>query len=91
MTNGNSMHDMPIRELIADIRKQTKEMDGRDLVRALVLNTLCFRMEKQADEIDGLRRSLDNIKVRAYELGQKELHDMALKPLQEKGNGEDEA
>jgi hypothetical protein len=30
------------------------------------------------------RRALDNIKVRAYELGQRELHDMALDALIEK-------
>jgi len=28
-----------------------------------------------------LRRSIDNIKVRSYELGQRELHDMALAAL----------
>ena len=31
-----------------------------------------------------LRRALDNIKVRSYELGQRELHDMACAALQEK-------
>ena len=30
-----------------------------------------------------LRRDLDNIKIRSYELGQKELHDMALAALLE--------
>jgi len=29
-----------------------------------------------------LRRGVDNIKIRAYELGQRELHDMALAALQ---------
>ena len=29
-----------------------------------------------------LRRALDNIKIRAYELGVKEIHDMALEALQ---------
>ena len=33
--------------------------------------------------IEKLRRAIDNIKVRAYEQGQKELHDMALAALQE--------
>jgi len=32
-----------------------------------------------------LRHDLDNIKIRSYELGQRELHDMALAPLKEKG------
>ena len=35
-----------------------------------------------ADELDRLCREIDNIKVRAYELGQKELHDMALAALE---------
>ena len=34
-------------------------------------------------EVEALRRSIDNVKVRAYELGQKELHDMALAALLE--------
>jgi hypothetical protein len=33
------------------------------------------------EEVTNLRRGLDNIKVRAYELGQSELHDMALHEL----------
>jgi len=33
-----------------------------------------------------LRRALDNIKVRAYELGEIELHDMALAALKLKEN-----
>ena len=37
---------------------------------------------QNADKIDELRRAIDNIKVRAYELGQKELHDMALAALE---------
>lgn len=35
----------------------------------------------QGQRIAELRRSIDNIKVRAYELGQIELHDMALESL----------
>jgi hypothetical protein len=35
-----------------------------------------------AKEIKRLRRALDNIKVRAYELGQRELHDQALAALE---------
>jgi len=30
-----------------------------------------------------LRRSVDNIKIRSYELGQRELHDMAWSALKE--------
>lgn len=47
------------------------------------LCTSCLH-EKDKGEIKRLRRSLDSIKVRAYELGQKELHDMALKTLEVK-------
>ena len=39
-----------------------------------------------ASENAKLRRSLDNIKIRSYELGQRELHDMALAAL-EKNDG----
>jgi hypothetical protein len=41
---------------------------------------------QNADKIDELRRSIDNIKIRAYELGEEELHDMALAAL-EQNNG----
>jgi len=36
---------------------------------------------KAFHDIEQLRRSIDNIKVRAYELGQVELHDMAWEAL----------
>jgi hypothetical protein len=36
-----------------------------------------------------LRRHLDNIKVRSYELGQRELHDMALSALLPKESGDE--
>jgi hypothetical protein len=32
-------------------------------------------------ELARLRRALDNIKIRAYELNQREIHDMALEAL----------
>lgn len=38
-------------------------------------------LREQRAEIKRLRRALDNIKVRAYELGQIELHDQALRAL----------
>lgn len=38
-------------------------------------------IERGVDEIKRLRWQLDNIKVRAYELGQIELHDMAMGAL----------
>ena len=34
-------------------------------------------------ELQALRRGVDNIKIRSYELGQRELHDMALAALLE--------
>ena len=45
---------------------------------------ICLNTELET-EVARLRRDLDNLKVRAYELGQKELHDMAWKALQEQG------
>lgn len=43
------------------------------------------RAELQA-EVERLRRALDNIKVRGYELGHQEMHGMALTALQEKND-----
>ena len=40
------------------------------------------REYKFQERIQQLRRALDNIKIRSYELGQPELHDMALAALQ---------
>lgn len=42
---------------------------------------LIERLREESEEVAEMRRSLDNIKVRAYELGQRELHDMALAAL----------
>ena len=39
-------------------------------------------LNKAASEIKRLRRALDDIKVRSYELGQREIHDMALAALE---------
>ena len=41
------------------------------------------RIEELEAENERLRRSVDNIKIRSYELGQRELHDMALAALKE--------
>ncbi len=38
-------------------------------------------------QIARLRRALDNIKIRGYELGQREIHDMALAALEPTGEG----
>ena len=38
-------------------------------------------LKKKDDDITKLRCALDNIKIRAYELGQRKLHDMAWKAL----------
>ena len=61
------------RELVADMGEKLDEV----------------RQERDAQEvrIQQLRRALDNIKIRAYELGQPELHDMALAALKETDNG----
>jgi len=42
----------------------------------------CRQDEKREVENAKLRRGVDNIKVRSYELGQRELHDMALAALE---------
>ena len=42
---------------------------------------LCY-MKRKRKELKVFRRKVDNIKIRAYELGQKELHDMACEALQ---------
>ena len=39
-----------------------------------------------AERIQQLRRALDNIKIRAWELGQPELHDMTLAALKTNDN-----
>lgn len=50
-------------------------------------DTQAMLFKRNYEEISRLRRALDNIKVRAYELNQKELHDMALEALQD-GSGD---
>ena len=47
----------------------------------------CRQDEKREVENAKLRRGVDNIKVRSYELGQRELHDMALAALIAKPEG----
>jgi hypothetical protein len=48
------------------------------------IDPLRKRIAKLEAEKVKLRRQLDNIKVRSYELGQRELHDMALAALEAK-------
>ena len=63
-----------------------EEFELRDLRIADLENRI--RIPIDGDELlkqnTELRRALDNIKVRSYELGQRELHDMACAALQEK-------
>ena len=63
-----------------------EEFELRDLRIADLENRI--RILIDGDELlkqnTELRRALDNIKVRSYELGQRELHDMACAALQEK-------
>ena len=40
------------------------------------------KLSGMAIELAELRRGVDNLKIRSYELGQRELHDMALALLQ---------
>lgn len=41
------------------------------------------RIAELEAEVNRMRRALDNIKIRGHELGQREMHDMALAALQE--------
>lgn len=45
------------------------------------LDDLRICMFETADKNEALRKALDRIKVRAYELGAEEIHDMALAAL----------
>jgi len=79
-------HGIPIDEHIASRAIKALHESYKDIDR-LESEDLFLRTqlaEKDA-EIERLRRALDNLKVRAYELGSKELHDMALEAL--KGGG----
>lgn len=42
------------------------------------------REDKLEAENKALRRTIDNIRIRSYELGRRELHDRALKALEVK-------
>jgi len=48
---------------------------------AAELEALMQHITISRDRIKQLRRDIDNIKIRAYEVGNLELHDMALKAL----------
>ena len=58
------------------IKELRKDFDENGIANFEVNDVACL-----FNQIAELRRSLDNIKVRAYELGQPELHDMALAAL----------
>lgn len=51
--------------------------------KAELIATEAIAIETLNMEVIVLRRAMDNLKVRSYELGQRELHDMALAALQE--------
>lgn len=42
------------------------------------------KLSGMAIELAELRRGVDNLKIRSYELGQQELHDMALELLHDR-------
>lgn len=50
----NNMGTMAIRDLIAGMRAETKKMDGGDVIKILLFNTLAARFEQQEDYIDKL-------------------------------------
>lgn len=46
-----------------------------------LFHTCSSCVSKSEQRITNLRRELSNIKIRAYELGVRDIHDMALKAL----------
>jgi len=58
------------------------EVENKEQTRLLDMSA--NREAKLITELKALRRGVDNLKVRAYELGQRELHDMALELLRYK-------
>lgn len=60
----------------------TKRINGNRIKSTIALQLDNLKLQR---EIEALRRHLDNIKIRSYELGQKELHDMALAALIKEG------
>jgi hypothetical protein len=65
-------------------RERLRVMDSAGLAIDAAL------LEAERERVRVLRRHLDNIKIRSYELGKKELHDMALAALQATADQEGE-
>jgi hypothetical protein len=65
------------------IRQYRHNTGSEDLLAGFDWALTCEVVRKQQATIERLRRDLDNIKVRSYELNQRELHDMALAALRE--------
>jgi len=64
---------------IKELETELAPLEGRRVIDHIKYTD---NLEQKVKE---LRRHLDNIKVRSYELGQRELHDMALSALKESG------
>ena len=71
----------------ADVLEYTVSLEERIQQLKKWRQNDCRIIDAQRQRIQQLRRALDNIKIRAYELGQPELHDMALAALLETDNG----
>lgn len=74
------MSDMYRQEMMRKVKSGGGRNAGKTQEK---ITMLACRNIELSHEVARLRRALDNIKIRAYELGQRELHDMALAPLQE--------
>lgn len=61
----SDMATMPIRELIADMRKQISELPREDMLRALVLGVLTSRIEQEADRADKAEQQVGELRALA--------------------------
>jgi predicted RNase H-like nuclease (RuvC/YqgF family) len=73
----------PVGKHLHDMADRIEELEAENERLHAYIETF----EGLSKENERLRRGLDNVKVRAYELGQIELHDMALEAL--KGDSDD--
>lgn len=69
-------------EALNDAADEIERLRALHLERTKLTTKALNERDQNAAEIGRLRRALVNLKVRAYELGQRELHDQALEALQ---------
>ena len=68
-------------KLLRDLNQRIGQLEQQLAECKQVSNAHCLQADNYRVQLAQLRRGLDNIKVRSYELGQRELHDMALAEL----------